>query len=56
MEVVEYCQKFEVQQKSFSEDILRTSLPIWMKMSVYVGIGVESETSPSQYNRTNISP
>ena len=37
-------------------NILRTSWPIWRKVSVYVAIGLESRTSPSQYNRTNISP
>jgi len=43
-------------RKSLSVDILRTSWPLWMKISVYVAIGLESRTSPSQYNRTNISP
>jgi len=27
-----------------------------MKISVFVAIGLESKTSPNQYNRTNISP
>jgi len=27
-----------------------------MKITVYVSIGVESRTSPNQYNRTIISP
>jgi len=42
--------------KSLSVDILRNSRPIWMKISVCVVIGVESRTSPNQYNRTIISP
>jgi len=42
--------------KSLSVNILRTSWPIWIKILVYVAIGFESKTSPSQYNRTNISP
>jgi len=43
-------------RKSSPVNILRTSWPIWMKISVYVAIGLESKTSPSQYNRTSISP
>ena len=37
-------------------DILRKSWPSWMKITVYVAIGVESRTSPNQYNRTIIFP
>ena len=43
-------------RKSLSVDILRKSWPIWMKITVYVAIGVESRTSPNQYNQTIISP
>jgi len=43
-------------RKSLSVDILRKSWPIWMKITVYVAIAVESGTSPNQYNRTIISP
>jgi len=43
-------------RESLSVDILRKSRPIWMKITVYVAIGVESRTSPNQYNRTTISP
>jgi len=43
-------------RKSLSVDILRKGGPIWMKITVYVAIGVESRTSPNQYNRTIISP
>jgi len=43
-------------RKSLSVDILRKSWPIWMKIAVYVAIGVESITSPNQYNRNIISP
>jgi len=43
--------------KSLSVDILRPSWPIWMKISEYVAMDLESRiTSPSQYNWTNISP
>jgi len=34
----------------------RRFLPLGMKISVYVAIGLESRTSRKQYNRTNISP
>jgi len=43
-------------RKSSSVDVLRTSWPIRMKISVYVAIGLESRTSPNQCSRTNISP
>jgi len=43
-------------RKSLSVDILRKSWPIWTQITVYVAIGVESRTSPNQYNRTIISP
>ena len=43
-------------RKSLSVDILRKGRPIWMKITVYVATGVESRTSPYQYNRTIISP
>jgi len=43
-------------RKCLSVDILRKSWPIWMKIPVYVAIGLESRTSPKQYDRTNISP
>jgi len=42
-------------RKSLSVDILRISWPIGMKISVYVAVGLESRTSRSQYNWTNIS-
>ena len=41
-------------RKCLSVDILRRSWPIWMKITVYVAIGVESRTTPNQYNRTII--
>jgi len=43
-------------RKGLSVDIFRRSWPIWMKITVYVAIGVESRTSHNQYNRTFISP
>ena len=43
-------------QKSLSVATLRKGWPIWVEITVYVAIGVESRTSPNQYNRTIISP
>jgi len=43
-------------RKSLSVDILRKGWLICMKIMVYVAIGVESKTSPNQYNRTIIFP
>jgi len=40
----------------YLNDILGTSRPIWMKISVYVAIGLESRTTPNKHSRTNISP
>ena len=45
-----------VRAKKFVRGYLTKDLTDWMKISVYVAIGVESKTSPNQYYRTNISP
>jgi len=37
-------------------NILRKSWPIWMKILVYVAIGLKSRTSPNQYNPVPIFP